>query len=446
MRTTGLKMLLGICFAAALALTRSTTAQTPIDPADFDGSGTVDFGDFLTFAAGFGTGSGEAGYDAALDFDASGQVDFADFLVFAASFGDSDGEPSTTFVYIADTTAGEVKAFDRSNNFQDASRRLVASAPQDVFFSSSQQRFYVSALDSFYAFNPDGTPIYTIPLTGESDLGFVVSRGGTKMAVSPNQANAYVSELFGPVIEIIDLNAGQSEGFIDVAQNPAGLVLNAAGTRLFVSHGGANSDPAIAPLTVIDTQSRTVIDTLSVGSNGVNRLAINPIDGTLYTNNAIGGTLVAIDPVSGDISQSVDVSTASDLSTQILDIGVAPDGQFVYYTVSRISSTLDVSGIPTIGFVGGLGILDANTFEQVDEIVVGEITATLGISPDGSTAYISGSDNLTSGPLTIKIFIIDLTTRQTAGTLQGFELPSDISFSAGKSAHDQTAWPSIIVF
>jgi len=55
--------------------------------ADFDRSGTVDFPDFLTFAAGFGKAAGEAGFDADLDLDDSDAVDFGDFLLFADRFG-----------------------------------------------------------------------------------------------------------------------------------------------------------------------------------------------------------------------------------------------------------------------------------------------------------------------------------------------------------------------
>lgn len=50
---------------------------------DFDGSGSVDFGDFLGFAGAFGTGN--ANYDV----DGSGTVDFADFLIFVENFGRS---------------------------------------------------------------------------------------------------------------------------------------------------------------------------------------------------------------------------------------------------------------------------------------------------------------------------------------------------------------------
>ena len=55
----------------------------PAASVDFDGSGTVDFSDFLLFAGAFGSN------DASFDLDGSGAVDFADFLGFAAVFGKS---------------------------------------------------------------------------------------------------------------------------------------------------------------------------------------------------------------------------------------------------------------------------------------------------------------------------------------------------------------------
>mgnify|MGYP001405028391 CR=1 FL=1 len=59
--------------------------------ADFDGSGTVDFSDFLVFASAFGTSQ------AKYDLDGSGTVDFPDFLAFASVFGQSVSSTSITF-------------------------------------------------------------------------------------------------------------------------------------------------------------------------------------------------------------------------------------------------------------------------------------------------------------------------------------------------------------
>ena len=51
--------------------------------ADFDGSGKVDFGDFLLFVAAFGAESP----DARFDLNEDGQVNFGDFLLFTSVFG-----------------------------------------------------------------------------------------------------------------------------------------------------------------------------------------------------------------------------------------------------------------------------------------------------------------------------------------------------------------------
>ncbi len=61
------------------------TSQPPTP--DFDGDGTVGFGDFLLFAAAFGQSQGDAGYDARYDLDEDGTIGFGDFLIFAGAFG-----------------------------------------------------------------------------------------------------------------------------------------------------------------------------------------------------------------------------------------------------------------------------------------------------------------------------------------------------------------------
>ena len=54
---------------------------------DFDGDGTVGFGDFVLFAARFGLSQGDEGYDARYDLDGNGAIGFSDFLIFASAFG-----------------------------------------------------------------------------------------------------------------------------------------------------------------------------------------------------------------------------------------------------------------------------------------------------------------------------------------------------------------------
>ena len=65
---------------------------------DFDGSGTVTFGDFIMFAAVFGQ------RDPTFDVDGGGIVDFADFLVLVEFFGAEILEPSTIVESVVFTT------------------------------------------------------------------------------------------------------------------------------------------------------------------------------------------------------------------------------------------------------------------------------------------------------------------------------------------------------
>jgi hypothetical protein len=71
--------------AGNLRALRTEAAAAPSPSADFDQSGTVDFGDFFLFADAFGQ------TDARFDLDQSGTVDFGDFFLFADAFGRSPG-------------------------------------------------------------------------------------------------------------------------------------------------------------------------------------------------------------------------------------------------------------------------------------------------------------------------------------------------------------------
>ena len=61
---------------------------------DFDGSGVIDFPDFLLFVGNFGARQGDERYEARFDLDGDGEVGFGDFLIFAGSFGKTEPAPT----------------------------------------------------------------------------------------------------------------------------------------------------------------------------------------------------------------------------------------------------------------------------------------------------------------------------------------------------------------
>ncbi len=70
-------------FAISVDANGDDTASIP----DFDGDGTIGFGDFLIFAGVFGASQGDEKYDATFDLNGDGEIGFADFLIFAQNFG-----------------------------------------------------------------------------------------------------------------------------------------------------------------------------------------------------------------------------------------------------------------------------------------------------------------------------------------------------------------------
>ena len=57
------------------------------DP-DFDGSGSVDFADFIMFARAFGATAADPDFEARFDLNEDNAVNFADFVLFAGVFGE----------------------------------------------------------------------------------------------------------------------------------------------------------------------------------------------------------------------------------------------------------------------------------------------------------------------------------------------------------------------
>ena len=61
----------------------AVTDRTP----DFNGDGSVNFNDFIAFAQKYGSGEGDADYDAKYDLDGSNDIGFIDFVQFAQAYG-----------------------------------------------------------------------------------------------------------------------------------------------------------------------------------------------------------------------------------------------------------------------------------------------------------------------------------------------------------------------
>ena len=85
--------------ARVTTVTADTRGEDTASIPDFDGDGTIGFGDFVKFAAKFGLGQSDAGYDPLFDLNGDGEIGFSDFVIFAQDFGKEAPSPT---VEIAD--------------------------------------------------------------------------------------------------------------------------------------------------------------------------------------------------------------------------------------------------------------------------------------------------------------------------------------------------------
>ena len=105
---------------------------------DFDGSGTVDFPDFLAFVSVFGSEEGQDNYDAKYDLNRDGKIVFEDFQILTHSFGKTvvaqkpPTPPKSPKVSAQSTPASSpdliVESFSVSDSILDAGATFTLSA------------------------------------------------------------------------------------------------------------------------------------------------------------------------------------------------------------------------------------------------------------------------------------------------------------------------------
>ena len=410
----------------------SHAQQSGQEPADFDGSGRVDFPDFLIFAAGFGKSAADPLFDARLDFSGNGTVDFPDFLVFARSFGKSPNDVQEVLLYIADLTGSRVSVVNTSTNLLDPTKTLQATQPRGVALGSSQ--VYVAAIDTFYAFNKTNSlPAFRIPLDPISlSGGGLESRGGFRVLLSLDQKYAFVTEEGPGWVEVFDLGKAASVKQITVNGTPTGMALSPDGTRLYVAHGTRSKE-----VTVIDAQNQVRLETIPVGAS-VTRFAMSSDGSRLYLNNTQSNLIQVLNTQTKTIQDSIKVGLAGDAVVNVYDIALSPDGSQLFAAVWRFFTAFDTSGAPVPISWGGIVVIDTQTWKQVAEIRAGELVANMGITPDGKTAYVAGVESLDDQATgNLQVFIVDLAARQLLGSIRGLNLPVAFTFSAQKPVMPQ---------
>jgi YVTN family beta-propeller protein len=161
---------------------------------------------------------------------------------------------------------------------------------------------FVSAIDREAA-----TVIASIP-AGVGPAGLAVNPAGTRL---------YVTNYADDTVSVVDTTANAVVATVPVGSRPLGVAVHpGTGDRVYVGHFGGNT------VSVIGAVSNTVLATITVGQSPFG-LAIEPVSDQIYVANMDGGTVSAIDATTNTVRATIDVGgspmgLAVDTATQQL--------------------------------------------------------------------------------------------------------------------------------
>ena len=186
-----LRLFIGLAIATTTFFSREILAQAP---ADFDGSGKVEFADFLAFAGAFGTS------DSTFDLSGNGVVDFDDLIQFSAAFLIDNPPPpadiasSETSVSFGDIETGQSSTqIVTITNSGGIELSVTGVSTSDDQFTTSIGSFTVRGggrQEVAVTFTPNEEGTHSATLTVESNDGdegsLVIDLSGNGVAPVPS--------------------------------------------------------------------------------------------------------------------------------------------------------------------------------------------------------------------------------------------------------------------
>jgi YVTN family beta-propeller protein len=235
-----------------------------------------------------------------------------------------------------------------------------------------------------------GTAIGAVPV-GIEPQGVTVASNGT---------TAYVTNLFGPSVSVIDAAQFPQAVTATIATGafPPGIALSPNGTKAYVSNGLATTPE----LSVISTASNTITANVPLPGTPAG-VAVTP-DGTrVYAPNGTStGMVSVVTTASNTVSANIPVAGSPD------GIAITPNGAKAY--VTHFSTTGSVSVINTA----------SNTV--AGSIAVGSGPIGVAISPDGTKAFVANNTGNS-------VSVINTATDSVTATVPVGQGPFGVSFT-----------------
>ena len=210
---------------------------------------------------------------------------------------------------------------------------------------------------------------------------------------------AYITNYDSNNISVIDTTTNKVIDTVNVGSFPLGVAVNPDGKRVYVTNSGGDSTNFTGTISVIDTTTNTVAITINVGNNSLG-VAVNP-DGTkLYVVNSniypdVEGNISVIDTATNNVTSTISVGSFP------RGVAVSPDGKKVYVTIQN-------PGINSL--TGIVSVIDTATNKVTATVNVGSAPSGVAVTPDGNEVYVV---NYASN----SVSVIDTATNKVTATV-----------------------------
>jgi PQQ-dependent catabolism-associated beta-propeller protein len=208
----------------------------------------------------------------------------------------------------------------------------------------------------------------------------------------PTGPLAYVSNERDGTITVIDTGTDSVVDTIKVGGRARGIRISPDGRWVYVAlstPSGQDYNEADNKIAAIDVESRKVVAKYDVGSDP-EQLAVSPDGKLLYASNENVGTASVTDIQTGRLVSTLTVGIEPE------GVTVSPDGRWVYVTAETSNS---------------VSVIDTEKNQVVTTFLVGARPRDTAFSPDGSRAFVSAE-------VGTNLSVVDTATRQVIKTIE----------------------------
>ena len=214
------------------------------------------------------------------------------------------------------------------------------------------------------------------------------------VAFTQDGSRAYVTHYGSASVSVIDTASGSVVDTIDVSWNPSDIAISAVGSRAYVILAYSVS--------VIDTANHSMVDTINLEGNPYG-VSVSPDGRHIYvathTDWNSKGRVLVIDTESLSVADTITVEKAPG------DIALTPDGSRAYVTH---------------GAADQVSVIDLASNSVDETITTGYAPMAVAMTSDGSLAYVTnyGSDSVS---------VIDTGTNSIVDTISTGDEPGSIA-------------------